>query len=1061
MREMLRQGERGIALIAALMIMLLMSALMIAFTTIVMSDQRSRGIDKDRNRAYYGAQSGLEKLTVDLGNLFLTNVAPTNAQIADLANHPPSIPGVSYAATSGETPYGVTLVPCDNAGNTSCSSTIQNGPYQGLIALKRIYNLDAVARTASSGETHLIRKIESVSIPVFQFGMFSDVDLSFFAGPNFNFGGRVHTNGNLFLAEGPGNTLTLTDKVTAVKEVVRQQLANGASILTSATHDGPISMATAPNTFRLLQPGEGSVTLGPGSAANTNWHTISLTTYNGYIRNGATGAKSLNLPLITMGGANTDLVRRPIVAEDVNNPVLFGERMFTKASVRIMLSDTAAEINNLPTVTPAAPVRLGDDNGLLTRDWSVLGNTPAGYGPVDATHPPIARSPGRWTMSTYASTAAAATTFSFQPGVIPLGGVSGFYNSPGNTGIGAAGAATIEVLVPQANPNPPVHLVYIDCQSITLNAFKTCRNHTANAALPNVAAGDLITLTAGGVPYTVTTSGAGLQAWGQTRDYTVTSANGTAAFATNTFWMQSTAAGQAWSLVTCTGVNSNTLPAPSAAPNNSGVYGGNVQWWQDCTGVPQTTAVWNVANTNVTSGAVVAQDTGTIGGFLKIEMQDTAGNWRDVTTEILNWGFADKNQTGGATLCDDPTPNAIIRLQRLRDNANNCYYSKAGANGVAVSTNSYDYWPNMLFDSREALFRDKAPVSQDLTLGGIIHYISLDVANLKKWFAGTAPYGLGSGVNAYSNNGYGVYFSDRRNNRDLNGLETGEYGFEDIVNPADSLGTPNGTLDGGEDVNANGVLDTYGQNPSFQGARNTLPSLPPGGEIAPFTNFGNAATIRPMTGMGRAAAMTSRPYLFRRALKMINGSLGNIPTPGLMVISENPIYVQGDWNANQATGFATSSAASCVIGDAVTLLSNSWTDVNSFANPYNSGNRSRAAASWYRLGIISGKGMAFPLPSSGNTASDFGTDGGAHNFLRMLEGNGGTVNYRGSIATFYYNRQAVGTYKGGVDSIVYTPPTRNFNFDTNFLNPATLCPLTPMFRDINALGFTQEMRPGR
>lgn len=34
-------------------------------------------------------------------------------------------------------------------------------------------------------------------------------------------------------------------------------------------------------------------------------------------------------------------------------------------------------------------------------------------------------------------------------------------------------------------------------------------------------------------------------------------------------------------------------------------------------------------------------------------------------------------------------------------------------------------------------------------------------------------------------------------------------------------------------------------------------------------------------------------------------------------------------------------------------------------------------------------------------------------------------------------------------------------FDTNFLNPALLPPLTPVFRDINALGFTQETRPGR
>src|SRR5215472_15702305 len=87
--------QRGAALIAAIMVKLLMSALMIGFTSIVISDQRFRGIDKDRSRAYFAAQSGLEKLTVDLGNLFLTNVAPTSAQIADLSNHPPSISDVT------------------------------------------------------------------------------------------------------------------------------------------------------------------------------------------------------------------------------------------------------------------------------------------------------------------------------------------------------------------------------------------------------------------------------------------------------------------------------------------------------------------------------------------------------------------------------------------------------------------------------------------------------------------------------------------------------------------------------------------------------------------------------------------------------------------------------------------------------------------------------------------------------------------------------------------------------------------------------------------------------
>ena len=59
--------------------------------------------------------------------------------------------------------------------------------------------------------------MEVALIPVFQFGVFSDSDLSYFAGPNFDFQGRVHTNGNLFLAANYGNRLVLDAKMTAVR----------------------------------------------------------------------------------------------------------------------------------------------------------------------------------------------------------------------------------------------------------------------------------------------------------------------------------------------------------------------------------------------------------------------------------------------------------------------------------------------------------------------------------------------------------------------------------------------------------------------------------------------------------------------------------------------------------------------------------------------------------------------------------------------------------------------------------------------------------------------------
>jgi hypothetical protein len=1072
--------ERGIALIAALMIMLLMSALMIGFTSIVMSDQRYRGIDKDRARAYYGAQSGLEKLSTDLGLLFLDNVAPTAAQVADLANHPPTIPNVTFVAPAGVVAYGVTpaLIDCPPAGLVAtCSGAVATGPYQGLIALKKKYDLDAVARTTSGGEAHLKRSVESVAIPVFQFGTFSDVDLSLFAGGAFSFGGRIHTNANLFLTAQDGGTTTITDKVTAVGDVIRARMQNGLTLAT-AGFSGILKMATAPNTFRNLLAAEGSLVDGIGSAPNTvapnNWQTISIGTYNGYIRNGGcpppggcpvppaaqrgTGAKRLDLSMVNpvIGGQNTDMSRRPPATELASSP-LFAERMFGQVSVRILLSDTAADITGLPTVTATAPVHLGDEvAGGYTNDWATT--PPAGYGPVNATHPPIARSPGLQTITTSGATAAGATT-------IPVVGANptGIFNVPGTAGPVSSMRFQVSTgIFPLLVNLQTINCLTVAVTSATQITFGNCLRANAAGGLLAVPNGSTITITDtnGKTQNFLTTGGAVANTTNNTttRNYVVTSTPTTQALIMNTFWMKSSTADRAWSQVTCSGFTTGTNTA------NAGPFA--ITAFAGCEGVPVSTAGVGV----ITTGALNALNVGTIGGYLKVEIQKADFTWQDVTMEILNWGFADKNQEGD--ICDDPTPNAILRIQRLRDNGGNCHYSLDGTNGVPVSTNSYDYWPNTLFDTREGLLRNLDPGNNDVAFSGVMHYIGLDVANLNKWLKGVAPYGAGQGVNALQMNGYSVYFSDRRNNRadGTNGTvangETGEYGFEDVVNPLSAAGTPNGTLDDGEDVNANTFVDLYGKLTNFLGVRNTIPpfvAVAPAQAVA--APFNSAATILPWTSVGRSSAMTSRPYFFRRALKLMNGGLTSFTSPGvigLSIITENPVYIHGDWNWNATADLDDPHAETSVIADAVTLLSNNWRDFNSFLNPYDATQRTRSV-NWYRLAIIAGKGKAFPWPAAGTPDGTFGTDGGAHNFLRYLEQGNGTTNYRGAIATFYYSRQAVGTYKfdNNPPTIVYAAPTRAYDFDTDFLDPAKLPPLTPVFRDINALGFSQEIRPGR
>ena len=96
-----------------------------------------------------------------------------------------------------------------------------------------------------------MREVQAALIPVFQFGMFSDSDLSFFAGPDFTFNGRIHTNGNLFLTHFQNATLTLTDKVTAFRPEMAVHGKYGD--LLNANEERWHRATSCPNTGRSIR----------------------------------------------------------------------------------------------------------------------------------------------------------------------------------------------------------------------------------------------------------------------------------------------------------------------------------------------------------------------------------------------------------------------------------------------------------------------------------------------------------------------------------------------------------------------------------------------------------------------------------------------------------------------------------------------------------------------------------------------------------------------------------------------------------------------------------------
>ncbi len=419
-----------------------------------------------------------------------------------------------------------------------------------------------------------------------------------------------------------------------------------------------------------------------------------------------------------------------------------------------------------------------------------------------------------------------------------------------------------------------------------------------------------------------------------------------------------------------------------------------------------------------------------VDGFLLVQSKQADGTFDDVTMEWLNLGIAREDV------------NAILKFEQLKDD---------DGDGIPEGTDlddNRDVLQLGLYDAREGEVRD-SPTGKsgtDCAFGGIMNIVELDVNNLKKWFDGTTG-STGTDTDWAPQNGYVFYFSDRRGMLPDPNLSppriVGEYGFEDIINPADTDGMPpNSTLDPAEDVNENGVLDTYG-------AANL-------GDAFGMAN--NDPTLRINCNVGRKNRVTGA----RHGLKLVNGALGNVPTKpdgtgGFTVASENIVYIVGNYNADDA-GFGDPHAATAVVADAVSFLSKDWEDWRSFANPITPGNRV-AVTSYYRVAVAAGKNINWPNPSwGGEEGEDDGLDGGTHNFLRYLERwSGQTFNYRGSLVSLYYSEYAIGLYK--CCSAVYGPPTRSYAFDTDFLDLDKLPPGTPRFRDVVNLGFRQILTP--
>ncbi|MFZ1699607.1 MAG: hypothetical protein WBO10_16605 [Pyrinomonadaceae bacterium] len=986
--------ERGSAIVIALFVLALITVFVALALSRTSAEAAAVGNETAEGRTFYAAQGSLETMTRNFNKVFETKLNPSATDLNNVRNG--IVPGLNGFTFRQE---------LDQTSNREIKP-ISGGPYSGLYAIRDNWRLRATATDNVGVQVQLSRNILNSRVPIFQFGIFYDDDLELFRPPRFSFGGRVHSNRHFFLSPG-SEGVYFNSKVTTAGEVVTQTWRNW---YTGDNSNNQTFIKNASGVDRQLLPTMGSVLNLPGGAnvfaANPDLppsreNTSFLTQAAIFDGNLESNVKVLRLPLKV--GYPTDLVelvRRPKNIANSAGGDLFQNSSGTLAPVTNGNHDDDIMRSERFANKPGIRVTLADSKAKLPGCASGTGITPI-TGPcgvrIDGD------SGGTGPDPSPSATATPERSRGYQPRSMKLSSTdSGFNYDP--TRVNGE-----RLYMGGMVPSGRVQEVWIKVETVAID------DATQTVTTKDITQDFLSMGITDEVPSAIT-----VNAYSGARQN-----NGTATSPSSN-------------------LTATSAQTASTYPDSRAVI--KIQRWA----FPGPF----VSSPSIPGGSNVLTTFGSNSSTLSVVRRFTGVSDSEVAAGCSSGCSADDLAlVGDSTVSFTNDKERLAHLKRATVNS---------TSNVAIVP-----FPIKMFDTREGEYFDERSTTylsdlSELTRNGLMSMVDIDVANLRRFFRGdfnglfptTTPFATSKGSGLVSGDipwreGWVFYVSDRRGDADFDG----ELDMEDIYSfaPGNS-----GSLQPGEDVNNSGTL-----NARYFGINATA-------DLLAETEKYNTNAIQADRG-----AVSDHRY-YRRGVRLIHGTV--IPgiydsttpsnTRGFTFASENGVYVQGNYNttglsstpgtgnspfgnylpANTATHIPAS-----IVGDAVIILSNAWNDGESFASPYNEGER-LADTTQMRFGMIAGDTISNKesTPNQGNSWANL--NGGVHNFKRFLERwTGERLDYAGSLINLYNSHNNNGSFK--CCNTVYDPPIRNWVFDGTFLDPARLPPGTPFFQYVQTTGF--------
>lgn len=373
-------AQKGTAIVIALLIMVLLMGFVALAISRTNSETISAANDASESKAFDASHASLEVMTRNFNKIFDTKLNPDAADLTHVESLvPPGFDNYTFTQRVQKT-------------DDTESVVMTEGQFQGLTALRDGWRLDATAEETINGvEVSLSRRFYNNRIPIFQFGIFYDDDLEFHPGPRFDFGGRVHSNGSLFLA---ANTrLNFSSKVTARDHIFTDVQKNNTPW---SNWGDQVYIKDASGVFRRLANNQGSVLQNPANGpvvstnpnptayANADWPTQQARFQGNLLSN----QKELKLPLKLNSDINNlqldliELVKRSkrvgdlwndgtgsptspnivaVTAANADDLVTSSERYANKTGIRVHLADSKAKLPGCAAAMGPCGVRLDGD----------------------------------------------------------------------------------------------------------------------------------------------------------------------------------------------------------------------------------------------------------------------------------------------------------------------------------------------------------------------------------------------------------------------------------------------------------------------------------------------------------------------------------------------------------------------------------------------------------------------------------------------------------------------------------------------------------------------------